>query len=197
MRGSAHRSAHVCAGCRCSHSPRSSCWLRSFLLLFARPPKELPQRTCARPHRPTSTSSGSKLQVQRLAAEIPMENPYCSCSPLPPPSGPWAFRPLNQHTSLCVCVLRELAQKSTQGPPGWRGVAASRRRECHLMTPTVYPFETPNKGRGGCDQMTVSAAAQRGSIEFGSDGRELIWSWASVHHDGISHKIHDHPSVLR
>ena len=36
----------------------------------------------------------------------------------------------------------------------------------------------------------------RGSFEFGADGKELIWSWVSVHHDGIEHLMHDHPTSL-
>ena len=36
----------------------------------------------------------------------------------------------------------------------------------------------------------------RGSFEFDADGNELIWTWASVHHDGIEHFIHDHPASL-
>ena len=38
--------------------------------------------------------------------------------------------------------------------------------------------------------------AERGSIEFDSHGEEILWSWASVHHDGINHLVHDHPASL-
>jgi hypothetical protein len=34
-------------------------------------------------------------------------------------------------------------------------------------------------------------------VKIGYDPRrELLWSWASVHHDGIEHMLHDHPASL-
>lgn len=36
----------------------------------------------------------------------------------------------------------------------------------------------------------------RGTFEFDANGDELIWTWASVHYDGIEHLVHDHPASL-
>eukprot|EP01043_Picozoa_sp_COSAG02_P024392 COSAG02_NODE_1331_length_13215_cov_3.173058_1_plen_429_part_00 len=37
---------------------------------------------------------------------------------------------------------------------------------------------------------------KRGTFEFDANGDELIWTWASVHYDGIEHLVHDHPASL-
>jgi hypothetical protein len=45
-------------------------------------------------------------------------------------------------------------------------------------------------------ELNLHGREERGTFEFDADGDELIWTWASVHYDGIEHLVHDHPASL-
>ena len=39
-------------------------------------------------------------------------------------------------------------------------------------------------------------AESRGTTETTPEGEEILWTWASVHSDGSTHPVHDHPDTL-
>ena len=133
--------------------------------------KKAAEEGCRRRH---STHRHTHPTKAVPTAAIPMENPCCSC----------------RHTGDQPCLRRGSAfdyflwripaaaaggQKNTLSALrriqsiSWLVMASpSRRREfCHFASTTLFiPVESPDKGTGGCHQMTVSPTAGLAIVEL-------------------------------
>ena len=68
-----------------------------------------------------------------------------------------------------------------------------------LRTSLAYKHlyeELSNHCQAYLHELNLHRKEDRGTFEFDAHGQELIWTWASVHYDGIEHKLHDHPASL-
>lgn len=102
-----------------------------------------------------------------------------------------------------ICFDRNRLERS--GPPADGEPAADReaRQACEqqaqnrhwpeLRQSTVYArlyAEVVRLCQNYLDELNLRNREERGSFEYDADGKELIWTWASVHHDGIEHFLH-------
>lgn len=82
------------------------------------------------------------------------------------------------------------------------GAAPIQRSPCITPSPDIYPHPPAPAAAVSSSQTYLAAAGfgkdaiERGNTEYDSNGREYLWSWASVHVGGVLHFAHDHPRSL-